>query len=53
MNTTTKRDTDKRERCAAKLRREIDYHKYHYFVFDSPIVAGDRCDKLIRKLQAL
>ncbi|HEY5291432.1 MAG TPA: hypothetical protein VIJ43_03870 [Burkholderiales bacterium] len=52
MNTTTKRDTDKLERRAAKLRREIECHNYHYFVFDSPIISDGRFDKLLRRQRA-
>ena len=34
-------------------RRKIDYHNYHYFVLDSPIISDDRFDQRFRKLQAL
>ncbi len=36
-----------------KLRREIDEHNYHYHVLDSPQIADEDFDCLLRELQAL
>jgi DNA ligase (NAD+) len=46
-------DNQVRYRQTRALRGEIDYHNYHYFVFDSPIISDDRFDRPFRKLQAL
>ncbi len=38
---------------AAKLRDEINYHNYRYYVLDNPVVSDAQYDKLLRELQAL
>ena len=38
---------------AAKLREEIKFHEYQYYVLDSPVIPDAEYDKLFRELQAL
>jgi DNA ligase (NAD+) len=40
-------------RRAAKLREEIRFHDYRYYVLDSPVLPDAEYDKLFRELQAL
>jgi DNA ligase (NAD+) len=41
-----------RERVS-KLRQEIDYHNYRYYVLDDPVIPDSEYDRLLRELQAL
>jgi len=41
------------KRRAAKLREEIRFHEYQYYVLDSPAIPDAEYDKLFRELQAL
>jgi DNA ligase (NAD+) len=41
------------KRRAAKLREEIRFHEYRYYVLDSPVIPDAEYDKLFRELQAL
>ncbi len=36
-----------------KLRKEIEYHNYRYYVLDSPVIPDSEYDKLFRKLVEL
>jgi len=36
-----------------KLRKEINYHNYRYYVLDSPLITDQKYDNLIRSLQKL
>ena len=36
-----------------RLRKEIEYHNYRYYVLDSPVIPDSEYDKLFRKLQEL
>jgi len=36
-----------------KLRRQIDYHNYRYYVLDSPEISDAEYDRLLRELQEL
>ena len=36
-----------------KLRKEIEYHNYRYYVLDDPVIPDSEYDKLFRKLQEL
>ena len=38
---------------AAKLREQIDYHNYRYYVLDDPVVSDAEYDRLLRELQEL
>jgi DNA ligase (NAD+) len=38
---------------AAKLRDEINYHNYRYYVLDNPVISDAQYDKLLRELQDL
>ena len=38
---------------AAKLREQIDYHTYRYYVLDDPVVSDAEYDRLLRELQEL
>jgi len=40
-------------RRAAKLREEIRFHEYRYYVLDSPVIPDAEYDKLFRELQTL
>ena len=40
-------------RRAAKLREEIRFHEYRYYVLDSPVIPDAEYDKLFRELQQL
>jgi DNA ligase (NAD+) len=37
----------------AKLREEINYHNYQYYVLDSPVVSDQEYDRLMRRLEEL
>ena len=49
----SKRGRGELERQAEKLRRDIDYHNYRYYVLDSPVISDAEFDRLFRALQAL
>jgi DNA ligase (NAD+) len=36
-----------------RLRREIEYHNYRYYVLDSPVISDAEYDRLFRRLQEL
>jgi len=36
-----------------KLRREINYHNYRYYVLDSPVISDQEYDRLMRRLEEL
>lgn len=36
-----------------KLREEINYHNYRYYVLDSPVISDAEYDKLMRRLEGL
>lgn len=36
-----------------RLREEIEYHNYRYYVLDDPVISDSEYDKLMRELQAL
>ncbi len=36
-----------------RLRKEIEYHNYRYYVLDSPVIPDSEYDKLFRRLQEL
>jgi DNA ligase (NAD+) len=38
---------------ASKLRQEIDYHNYRYYVLDEPEIPDSEYDRLLRELQSL
>ncbi len=38
---------------AAKLREEINYHNYRYYVMDSPVISDAQFDRLLNELQEL
>jgi DNA ligase (NAD+) len=40
-------------RRAAKLREEVGFHEYRYYVLDAPVIPDAEYDKLFRELQAL
>ncbi|OGA53939.1 MAG: DNA ligase (NAD(+)) LigA [Betaproteobacteria bacterium RIFCSPLOWO2_12_FULL_62_13] len=40
-------------RRAEKLRGEINYHNYRYYVLDNPVIPDAEYDRLLRELQAL
>jgi DNA ligase (NAD+) len=46
-------DRSELERRAEKLRNEINYHNYRYYVLDSPVISDAEYDRLLRELQAL
>ena len=46
-------DKEKIKREIEKLRREIEYHNYRYYVLDSPVIPDSEYDKLYRKLVEL
>ena len=46
----TKEEAKKR---IEELRREIEYHNYHYYVLDSPVITDEEYDKLFRELVEL
>ena len=48
-----KRDADELERRAERLRKEINYHNYRYYVLDSPVVSDAEYDRLFRELQEI
>jgi DNA ligase (NAD+) len=35
---------------AAKLRKELNYHSYRYYVLDDPVVSDEEYDRMIREL---
>jgi DNA ligase (NAD+) len=37
----------------ATLREDIQYHNYHYYVLDDPLIPDSEYDRLMRQLQAL
>jgi len=41
------------QRRAAKLREQIEYHNYRYYVLDAPEISDAEFDRLFRELQAL
>ena len=45
-------DKSKRDR-AEKLRQQINYHNYRYYVLNSPVVSDHEYDLLMRELQTL
>ena len=48
--------TEKREKVREeieRLRREIEYHNYRYYVLDSPVISDEEYDRLFRRLQEL
>ncbi len=36
-----------------RLRREIEYHNYRYYVLDAPVISDEEYDRLFRRLQEL
>lgn len=36
-----------------KLRQEIEYHNYRYYVLDSPVISDSEYDRMMRELQGL
>ena len=36
-----------------KLRKEIEYHNYRYYILDAPVIPDSEYDKLFRRLQEL
>ncbi|MBI4336936.1 MAG: NAD-dependent DNA ligase LigA [Chloroflexi bacterium] len=38
---------------AEKLRQEVNYHNYRYYVLDSPVISDAEYDRLMRELQQL
>ncbi len=40
-------------RCVGRLRKEIDYHNYRYYVLDSPVISDAGYDRLMRELEAI
>ncbi|HOP85720.1 MAG TPA: NAD-dependent DNA ligase LigA [Syntrophorhabdaceae bacterium] len=36
-----------------KLRRDIEYHNYRYYVLDSPVISDSEYDSMMRELQGL
>ncbi len=46
-------ELDKLRRRAEKLREEINYHNYRYYVLDSPIISDAEYDRLLRELQEI
>ena len=36
-----------------RLRKEIDYHNYRYYILDNPVVTDAEYDRLMRRLEAL
>ena len=45
-------DKSKRDR-AEELRQQINYHNYHYYVLNSPVVSDHEYDRLMRELQEM
>ncbi len=50
---TTKGDKGKIREEIERLRREIEYHNYRYYVLDSPVISDAEYDRLFRRLQDL
>jgi DNA ligase (NAD+) len=48
-----KRAADELERRAERLREEINYHNYRYYVLDSPVISDAEYDRLFRELQGI
>ncbi|HOJ44339.1 MAG TPA: hypothetical protein PK800_09440, partial [Syntrophorhabdaceae bacterium] len=36
-----------------RLRREIEYHNYRYYVLDSPVISDGEYDRMMKELQEL
>jgi DNA ligase (NAD+) len=47
------KDHQELEARVARLRQEINYHNYRYFVLDSPVISDAEYDRLVRELQAI
>ena len=45
--------TDREQRRALELRRELESHNYQYYVLDAPLIADADYDLLMRELEAL
>ena len=48
-----KKDIDQTVEQLARLRREIEYHNYYYYILDSPIISDQEYDQLFLQLQKL
>lgn len=46
-------DANALARHLEKLRREIDYHNYRYYVLDHPVISDAQFDQLFRDLQTI
>ena len=45
--------TDREQRRALELRRELEQHSYQYYVLDDPLVSDAHYDALLRELEVL
>ncbi|GIW45375.1 MAG: DNA ligase [Candidatus Binatia bacterium] len=50
---TSKADKEKIREEIERLRKEIEYHNYRYYVLDSPVISDAEYDRMFRRLQEL
>lgn len=50
---TPRGDREKVREEIERLRREIEYHNYRYYVLDSPVISDEEYDRMFRRLQEL
>lgn len=48
---STKGDKEKIREEIERLRKEIEYHNYRYYVLDAPVISDAEYDRLFRRLQ--
>jgi DNA ligase (NAD+) len=50
---SSKGDKEKIREEIERLRKEIEYHNYRYYVLDSPVISDAEYDRMFRRLQEL
>ncbi|MCX8073314.1 MAG: NAD-dependent DNA ligase LigA [Candidatus Binatia bacterium] len=50
---TSKADKERIREEIERLRKEIEYHNYRYYVLDAPVISDEEYDRMFRRLQEL